>query len=126
MMEDAELQQLEATIATLETEIAGLTQTHEECIARAREFNARGREAVGKRTSLQAMLDKSKREARQELEARSIAAKQKANAEAAARAEVAKKAAEEAAAKKAAEPPQPTELELLRMEVAALRDELRK
>lgn len=112
-MEDAELQQLETTITTLETEIAGLTQRHRECIDRARDFNAEGRDVLGRRTSLQSALDKARVAARQEREARSIAAKQKANEEAAAR-------AAEAAEKKAAEPAQPDPMELLTQQVAIL------
>lgn len=125
-MTDDELKDTQTAIVTLETEIAGLTTIQQDCIERARDFNSRGREAAGKRTSLQVSLDKARKMVGDELNARAVEAKRIFNEAAAARAEAAKKAAEEAAAAKAAEPPQPTELELLRMEVAALRDELKK
>lgn len=118
-MTDDELRTAQAAIATLETEIAALTQLSEECILRSREFNAKQKDAVNRRTSLVAALRKAEELVRNETTARAIEAKRIAS-------EAAKKAADEAAAAKAAEPQQPTELERLRMEVAALRDELKK
>ncbi len=112
-MTDDELVAAQAAITTLETEIADLTQTNLDCINRAKEFNARGREAVGKRTSLQAMLKKARDAVDQEVTARAVEAKRKANEEAAAR-------AAEAAEKKAAEPAQPDPIERLTQQVATL------
>lgn len=122
MMTDDDLQKLESTIATLETEIADLTRANQEFIDRAREFNAKGREAIGKRTSLHAMLDTARKSLRQEHESRSIAAKQKANEEAAA---LAKQRQEDAEAEAKAKADRETnEIDRLREENERLRDEL--
>lgn len=119
-MTDGELEQSQATIVTLETEIAGLTRETEECIERARDFNARARDATGRRTSLQANLKRLRLAVNEEVNARNIEAKRKSNEEAAARSEAAKKDAEEAAAAKAPEPPMPSPMQILSEQVAIL------
>lgn len=118
-MNDDELAKSQATIVTLETEIAALTQTTQDSIERAREFNARAREASGKKTSLQLSLDKLKKLVSDEVNARAVEAKRKANEAAAA-------ARAEAEAKKAAEPQQPDPVAVLTEQVAALTLQLEK
>lgn len=56
MITEAEYTALQAAIATAETERAALEQLRRDCIEKAREFNAKTREATNKITGIDASL----------------------------------------------------------------------
>ncbi len=117
-MTDEGLKTAQAQLTQLETEIAALSQTERECIERARQMNDACRVARTKRTELTHAIETLRQRVNLEVTARAVEAKRIANEQAA-------KEAAEKAAKAAAEPKPPSELEQLRQELAALREEIK-
>lgn len=110
MLTDEQLQSLQANIVALETEIAGLSQHERDLIERARQCNDERRAVSVKRTAANQVLDRARQEAAKEIDARNVEQKRLINERAAA-----------AAAARAAEPQPPSEVELLRKEIAELK-----
>ncbi len=110
-MTNDELQLAQAKITEVETEVAALSQTERDCIDKAREFNEACRAARSRRTGLIRAIEPVKAAVAEHLQQAAIEAKRI----------VSEQAAKDAAAK-AAEPQAPSEVELLRKEIAELKD----
>lgn len=117
-MTPEQFQAAQATLAQVDTELAALDQTINDCIAQARAFNDKGRETRNARTALIAKVQPL----RDECQAFSIAAKAEQAAKAKAQAEANLKAAREReAAEAAAKAKEQSEIEKLRAELAELK-----